>query len=144
MNGQRPAINIEEAQSAIQKSISDLLREREWLIDDYSKRFDALIKEMEVELQRNLDLLSKFGYDTERLAPIPFFRSHHGVASRKLSGNQIKQLLSSFMKHGEEYSSTVITNHLGIVYRDFRKFVIQTSDFIGSKGKNRGRVYFLK
>ena len=142
METARPTIDLTITESMIKKSIDSLLKERDWLIDNYLKRINDLVKERDAELQKNAELLSRFGFNTEKLPPQQFIRTEFGC-SRKLEPAQIKHLLSQFMKQDNEYPSPVLTDYLGIVYRDFRKFIHENPDFIRAKGKNRGRLYTL-
>ena len=142
MESTRPAIDLQTTESMIKQSIDSLIKERSWLIEHYSRRINDLVNDRDTELQKNAELLAKFGFSIEKLPPLQFIRTGLGC-SRKLEQSQIKHLLSQFMKQDEEYASPVLTDYLGIVYRDFRKFVQENPDFIKAKGKNRGRLYSL-
>jgi len=134
MESTRPTIDLHTTESMIKQSVDALLKERNWLIDHYSNKINELVRDRDDELKKNAENLSKFGYNTENLPPTQFIRT--GFASyRKLEFPQIKELLSKFMQQGEEYTSPVLIDYLGIVYREFRKFVQENPDFIQAKGK---------
>ena len=136
----RPVVDLSKTTDQIQQTIKALLSERNWIIDHYAEKIRELESQRDSELQSNSQNLSRLGYNAEDILPPVGIRPPLGT-TRKLKYAQIKQLLSEFMKDGEEYPSPVLTDYLGIAYRDFRKFVKENEDFIVAKGKNKGRVY---
>ena len=138
----RPVVDLTKTTEQIQQTIKALLSDRRWIIDHYAGRIRELEVLRDSELQKNSENLTRLGHNPDNLLPTVGIRPPIGTV-RKLKDTQIKQLLSDFMKQGEEYPSPVLTDYLGIAYRDFRKFVKGNSDFIEAKGKNKGRVYFL-
>jgi hypothetical protein len=139
----RPVVDLTKTTEQIQQTINALLSERHWIIDHYAAKIRELEGVRDSELENNSQNLSRLGYNSEDILPPVGIRPPLGT-TRKLKDTQIKQLLSDFMKQGEEYASPVLTDYLGIAYRDFRKFVKGNSDFVVAKGKNKGRLYTLQ
>jgi hypothetical protein len=138
----RPIVDLTKTTDQIRQTTQALLNERRWIIDHYATRIRELEGLRDSELQKNSENLSRLGHDTEDILPPIGIRPPLGT-TRKLKNSQIKEFLSDFMQKGQNYASPVLTDYLGIAYRDFRKFVKDNSDFIVAKGKNKGRVYCL-
>ena len=139
----RPTVDLSKAKEVLQETTKRLLEERNWIIQDYFQRAKQLESEREKELQRNESMLLEMGMNAEDIPPIPHLSLFEGQRTRKLEHAQIKMLLKGFMKPNEEYISPQITSYLSISYVDFRNFLKSNTDFIQTKGKNKGRVYYL-
>ncbi len=139
--GERPSVAV--SLETIQREIENLKNERRWIVDSYKDKIQAIERERDLELDRNLQVLKRLGVnDTE----IPFGSStgRRQRKYRKLDPDEMKELLSSFMREGEAIPTKEILLRLNISFHDFKAFVRENSDFLEKKGQNKGRVWLLR
>jgi hypothetical protein len=141
--------------STTPSEVEDFLREQTRMIkvlqdqrfaihQDFNEKMRQLLERREVDLARNAHNLKKLGVADEDIKTLPADVVIEKRRSNRLSHSQIKQSLTQFMEIGEGYPSPVLTEHLGVSYPVFKRFVKASTDFIEAVGSCKGRKYKRK
>ena len=138
-----PDVDMNQIKASIHDAIQKLLSQRKSIIHEFTERLKLLESERNSALQKNETNLIELGVKKENVPSVPPLNLNLGVI-RKLDNIHIENLLKDFMLPKVEYSSSVLLDYLSISYTDFKKFVQENHEFIDYKGKNKGRIYFLK